>query len=294
MRKRFTMLLPLLCIAALLPLRAAAVEAPPAPPHQLALTLAAEGDAEGAALEYRRLALAAAPADANRAGWHVAAAVSYLDAGSPERAERQLDEAEIAGLETSAPFLTLRARTAEAQRQPSTALYFWQAAMEGADPDARRFAARHAATLKVKQGDGDGALLALDALGDSEKSAREAVDRWMNASRRSPAIGGWLGLIPGLGYAYSGEYANATRSAILNGLFIWIMTRCAHDDEWGAFALAAFFEFTWYSGSIYGGVDAAHRYNRRLDEQAEREILGDADMRLDAVQLPILKFTYRF
>ncbi len=294
MKMRFPMRFPVLCITGLLPLLAAAADAPPAPPHRLALSLAAEGDAAGAALEYRRLALATPPPDPGRAGWHVAAAVSYLDAGSPERAERQLDEAETAGLEADAPLLTLRAHTSEAQRQPTTALYFWQAAMEGADPEARRFAARHVATLKLRQGDGDGALRALDALGDSEKTAREAVDRWMNASRRSPAIGGWLGLIPGLGYAYSGEYANATRSAILNGLFIWIMARCAQDDEWGVFALAAFFEFTWYSGSIYGGVDAAHRYNRRLDEQAEREILGDADMQLDTVQLPLIRFTYRF
>lgn len=292
MNPRFFMLFCALGIAAPGP-HSAGAAAPAALPHQLALDLAAEGDDSGAALEYRRLALAA-PLPADRAGWHVAAARSYLDAGDPERAERQLDEAEGAGLDASAPLLTLRARSAEARRQLTAASYFWQAAMESPDPDARRFAALHGAALRVRQGDGPGAIGLLDSLGGPEPSARDAVDRWMNAPRRSPAIGGWLGLIPGLGYAYSGEYGNAARSAILNGLFIWIMARCAQDDEWGAFALAGFFEFTWYSGSIYGGVDAAHRYNRRLDAQAEREIVGDADMRLDAVQLPLIKFTYRF
>ena len=34
-------------------------------------------------------------------------------------------------------------------------------------------------------------------------------------------LGGILGIIPGLGYAYSGEYSNAARSLILNSLFIF-------------------------------------------------------------------------
>ena len=72
-------------------------------------------------------------------------------------------------------------------------------------------------------------------------------------------FGGVLGLVPGLGYAYSGEYANAVRSLILNSLFIWGMVETADDDQWGLFALVTFGEFTWYSGSIYGGIDAAHR-----------------------------------
>ena len=35
---------------------------------------------------------------------------------------------------------------------------------------------------------------------------------------KKPWLGGVLGLVPGLGYVYSGEYANAARSLILNGL----------------------------------------------------------------------------
>jgi hypothetical protein len=33
-------------------------------------------------------------------------------------------------------------------------------------------------------------------------------------------------------------------------------------------------EFTWYSGSVYGGVDAAHRYNRRRLEEAAGAVRG--------------------
>lgn len=263
------------------------------PDHRLAMELAREGDALGAALEYRRLALASDEAQV-RAGWHVAAATCYLDAEAPERAERQLDAAEEAGLDATAPVMALRARAAEAQHQPSAAAYFWQAAMTAPEAEPRQWAARRLAALRIRERHGEDAESALRASGGDETAALEAVDRWASASSRSPRVGGWLGLIPGLGYAYSGEYANAARSAILNGLFLWIMTRCAEDDEWGVFALAGFFEFTWYSGSIYGGMDAAHRYNLRLDQRAEREIIGDADMRLDPGALPLIRFNYRF
>ena len=65
-------------------------------------------------------------------------------------------------------------------------------------------------------------------------------------------MGGLLGLVPGLGYAYSGEHANALRCLILNGLFIFGMVHTAENDDWGAFSVISFFELTWYSGSIYG------------------------------------------
>ena len=83
-----------------------------------------------------------------------------------------------------------------------------------------------------------------------------------------------LGLVPGLGYAYSGEWGNMVRSMVLNGLFGWAMYECADRDEWGLFAVATFFELTWYTGSVYGGVDAAHRYNRERLEDAAAALRG--------------------
>jgi hypothetical protein len=78
--------------------------------------------------------------------------------------------------------------------------------------------------------------------------------------------------VPGAGYWYSGEVANGFRSLILNGLFLAAMAYAAEEDHWGAFAGLAFFEITWYSGSIYGGIDAAHRYNRRGVESCVDDI----------------------
>ena len=93
---------------------------------------------------------------------------------------------------------------------------------------------------------------------------------------------------------YSGEYGNATRSLILNGLFVFGMIQTADDESWGAFSCLTLFELAWHTGSIYGGVDAAHRYNRhRLDETIE-VIRGNASMRPDFSALPIVSLQYTF
>jgi len=42
-----------------------------------------------------------------------------------------------------------------------------------------------------------------------------------------------------------------------------------------------FFEFTWYSGSVYGGIDAAQRYNRRRLDSAVNSVNGDAGFEPD-------------
>jgi len=103
-----------------------------------------------------------------------------------------------------------------------------------------------------------------------------------------------LGLVPGLGYAYSGEYANAVRSLILNSLFIWGMVEAAEHEEWGIFAVVTFGEITWYSGSIYGGLDAAHRRNRRRLESALTDVRGAARPDADRAQVPLVVTGFEF
>ena len=102
--------------------------------------------------------------------------------------------------------------------------------------------------------------------GDADKL--RLVEDYAAGSDKSPTVGGLLGIVPGLGYAYSGEWSNMVRSMVLNGLFGWAMFECADREEWGLFAVTTFFELTWYTGSIYGGIDAAHRYNRERLENA--------------------------
>jgi hypothetical protein len=72
------------------------------------------------------------------------------------------------------------------------------------------------------------------------------------------------------------------------------MTQTADDEEWGAFAVISFFEITWYSGSIYGGIDAAHRHNQRRLDDCAAAINGHSAFEPDYATLPVVTLTFRF
>ena len=101
-------------------------------------------------------------------------------------------------------------------------------------------------------------------------------------------------MIPGLGYLYAGEQANALRSLILNGLFIYGMVQTGEDEEWGAFSVITFFEITWYTGSIYGGIDASHRYNQRRLQTCLQVIDDQSRFTPDLRKLPAIALKYSF
>ena len=120
----------------------------------------------------------------------------------------------------------------------------------------------------------------------------EALAVYGAGRNRSPRTGGLLGIIPGLGYLYYGEYGNTTRSLILNALFIYGMVDMAREDQRGGFGIITFFELTWYTGSIYGEFDAAHRCNQERLLTVADEIKAKQELRTDFRQLPIITLRY--
>ncbi len=131
----------------------------------------------------------------------------------------------------------------------------------------RRLRGAGAAAAHLREGDAAAARRALEQAPGGAGPAREALDRYAAGRGKKPWVGGVLGLVPGLGYVYSGEYANAARSLILNSLFIWGMVEAAEEDLWGVFAVVTFGELTRVHRQHLRGVDAAHRHNaRRLDD----------------------------
>ena len=239
----------------------------------LAASLLETGDNARAALEYRRLAADLEPSDPSLPGLYLAAADAYRRDGAWERMEKVLDHAEDAGAGGTLPLLLLRTEQAEGARDWFSAGDYAAELAGAAAADARLAAwARGAAASDYLRSRGiDDARSAV-----AGEEAREAViDRYLAGHDKSPTVGGLLGIVPGLGYAYSGEWGNMFRSLFLNGLFGWAMFECADREQWGLFAATAFFELTWYSGSIYGGIDAAHRHNRRRLDDAVRELRGD-------------------
>ncbi len=260
----------------------------------LARQLSGEGQHAAAALEYRRLALDALEGPA-RAGWLWAAAFEYLQDGQWRLASDLLDRVENAARELRGPALLLRADAAAAGGELEEALYYYQSAA-GPDPapDLDRYVRRRSAEAHLHAGrPAEAGPILAGAPGDQE-AALAALDRYLRGRDKRPLLGGALGLIPGLGYLYAGEYANGARSLILNGLFLGAMAYSAVEDQWGAFAGLSFFELTWYSGSIYGGLDAAHRYNRRRLEACLDAVRGGASFGFSPERLPVVSLQFAF
>jgi len=264
------------------------------PGLRLAQDLSGEGQHEAAALEYRRLALSETNTQA-RGGLFWVAAYEYTQARQWKLAPALLDRAEDSDHALKPVALLLRAETASAEKKHTEAVYYLQSAVEEkSSPDMQKFAVRRVAGEYLRAGQSAQARAVLSQAPDSEAAALAALTSYERERDKSPVLGGVLGLIPGLGYIYAGEYANGLRSLILNGLFVGAMVYSGVEDQWGAFAVISFFELTWYSGSIYGGIDAAQRYNRTRQERCLEAVQGQAAFVPDFKQLPVISLQFRF
>ena len=290
--KRFCKCLPILLLLSL-----CTVDATPplgSPGSSLALTLQAEGHPRSAAIEWRRLALHTQDPDA-RAGYYWSAAYQYLQADDPVLADKMLDAAEDASWDIEQPTLLLRAQAASQRNDRNTALFYWRSIKRAQPtPEAERMARQQLATYAIQAGDLPQARTLLQQSPADETRALEALNHFEQGHDKSPRLGGLLGMIPGLGYAYAGEYGNALRSVILNSIFIYGMVDTAQKEQWGAFAAITFFELTWYSGSIYGGIDASHRHNQNRRNQLYEDIQGNARFTPDWNAIPTITLQFIF
>lgn len=261
----------------------------------LAQDLAGDGRHAEAALEYRRLALSTTNSQA-RGGLFWAAAYEYAFARQWSLVPSLLDRAEDNDGELQPVALLLRAEAASAGEQHVEAVYYLESIpREKTSPEMHKFITRRIAGEHLRQGKTSQARAELNKAPDNETPAALTVlANYEEGRDKSPTLGGVLGLIPGLGYVYAGEYASGLRSLILNGLFAGAMVYSGVEDQWGAFAALTFFEVTWYSGSIYGGIDAAKNYNRLRRESCLQAIEGRSAFAPDFKQLPVIFLQFRF
>ena len=239
----------------------------------LAEDYAASGDWTQSALEWRRLAADLGPG-AESGQCLLLATDAYRQAGDLDRMGRMLERVDDAGAGTDPAAVWLHLRLDESREHWASAMLYAEELRDLVDDEPlRRYAAGALAADALRAGSPGDARAAVA----SDAARLAALDAYVAGSDKSPTVGGLLGLVPGLGYAYSGEWGNMLRSMILNGLFGWAMVECAEHDEWGLFAVTTFFELTWYTGSIYGGIDAAHRHNRERLEATERALRGDGE-----------------
>ena len=259
----------------------------------LAVQLADEDNHEAAAIEFRRLTIES-PTDEDKGGYYWAAAYEYLENDNHDLVEKMLDQAEDLNPELTTPALLLRGENAINNKDLTEASFYFESLNRGSDRDIGIYSSRRLSTIKLRQRDVRAARDALDTYNSENKDAIDAIGQYASGHDKKPVVGGLLGIIPGLGHMYAGEYSNGIRSMILNGIFIFGMVHTADQEQWGAFTVITFFELTWYTGSIYGGIDASHRYNQRRLNDCIDTINKDTQFQPDYEALPSVSLKIMF
>jgi tetratricopeptide (TPR) repeat protein len=102
----------------------------------------------------------------------------------------------------------------------------------------------------------------------SARALTEAAREAETLPRKSPALAGLMSaLIPGTGHFYTGRWRDGTIALLLNGGFLAAGIEAVGAGNEAAAGLLFFFEAAWYSGSIYGAVNAAHKDNRDTEDR---------------------------
>ncbi len=81
-------------------------------------------------------------------------------------------------------------------------------------------------------------------------------------SRKSPSLAGVLSIVPGAGHLYCERYHDALTAFLLNGLLMGAAYESFHKDHHALGALLTLVELGFHTGSIYGSISSAHKYNR--------------------------------
>jgi TolA-binding protein len=102
----------------------------------------------------------------------------------------------------------------------------------------------------------------------SSRALADAAREGENLPRKSPALAGLMSaVIPGTGHFYTGRFRDGTVALLLNGAFLAAGIEAVSAGNEAAAGLLLFFEAAWYSGAIYGAVNAAQKYNLDLEER---------------------------
>jgi tetratricopeptide (TPR) repeat protein len=142
-----------------------------------------------------------------------------------------------------------------------------QGARQGADVDRARYLLGWAL---LSQGNGEQAAAAFAAISPFPQQGplTEAARSWGALPRKSPLLAGVLSLVPGAGHVYLGQPAVGLAALAWNGLFSYALYESIRADQVGVAVLLGALELLWYSGTVFGAVSGAHKYNRDVRQEA--------------------------
>ncbi len=93
------------------------------------------------------------------------------------------------------------------------------------------------------------------------KWLKEKIQPKDSLRHRSKTAAGIFATLPGLGYVYTGHYQTAVSALVVIGLFVSATAYSYDAGNPGVGALCGVLSFGWYSGSIYGSILSAERFN---------------------------------
>jgi hypothetical protein len=154
---------------------------------------------------------------------------------------------------------------------------------EKSDPDRMGRGLILSGLCRLRLGDSEGAIeAARRASADQgrrhDAGVLERAATSLPGDEKSPLFAGALSaVIPGAGQLYVGRPRDAALAFALNGILIAGIVAAFHNDEPVAGAALSIVELAWYSGNVYGAVNAAHKRNA----MSLQRFFGELEFRLN-------------
>jgi putative component of membrane protein insertase Oxa1/YidC/SpoIIIJ protein YidD len=89
----------------------------------------------------------------------------------------------------------------------------------------------------------------------------ELTEKAIRFKNKSASLAGILSIIPGAGYAYTGNKQTAISALIVNGLLAYATYTNLKNKNYGMGILTSVFNLSFYIGNIYGATKSANRFN---------------------------------
>jgi len=125
-----------------------------------------------------------------------------------------------------------------------------------------------------------------------------ALDQLPRLPGKSPRLAGFLAaVIPGSGHLYTGEKKQALFTFITNALLIFGTYEAFNRDIYVAGGFLSIFALNYYSGNIFGALNSAHKYNRRVKEAYLEGYKRRYELSINlrgGGQTPVLEFALHF
>jgi tetratricopeptide (TPR) repeat protein len=125
-----------------------------------------------------------------------------------------------------------------------------------------------------------------------------ALEKLPYLPRKSPGLAGFLAaVLPGSGHLYTGEKKQALFSFITNALLIFGTYEAFNNELYVAGGFLSLFAVNYYSGNIFGALNSAHKYNRKVKESFLQGYRQKYELSINlrgGGKTPLLEFAFRF